>query len=224
MIQQRAIPFVLYAATAAQVLPVLAAARYGPRLPPARRWVAVWCLALIASDVAQYQFGVGAAGANNLWLQYIAVPTQNAIMLWVLSLWQPDPVSRLAFRVAIPLDVIALLALIPAAQSASAFNQFTWPFQSLVLLAGSLYTLVRRSIGEPERVTSRDWFWITLGTSLFFAFRMAVPPFAALMMTTHEELARLAYVISAWIDILAYVLIARGMLCPLPQARSGGFS
>jgi hypothetical protein len=73
-------------------------------------------------------------------------------------------------------------------------------------------------------VTSRDWFWITLGTSLFFAFRMAVPPFAALMMTTHEELARLAYVISAWIDILAYVLIARGMLCPLPQARSGGFS
>ena len=223
MIQQRDIPLVLYAATAAQVLPLLAAVRYGPRLPSARRWLVVWCLTLVASDIAQHQLGV-AGGANNLWLQYIAVPTQNAIMLWVLSLWQPDPVSRLAFRVAIPLDVIALLALIPAAGSAAAFNQFTWPFQSLVLLAGSLYTLVRRSIGEPDRVTSRDWFWITLGTSLFFAFRMAVPPFAALVMATNMELARFAYVFSAWIDILAFVLIARGMLCPLPQARSGGSS
>ena len=221
---QRDIPLVLHAATAAQVIPVLAAVRYGVRLPSPRPWIVVWCASLLASDFAQYQFGIGAAGANNLWLQYIAVPTQNAIMLWALSLWQPDPVSRLAFRVAIPLDVLALLALIPAAQSAAVFNQFTWPFQSLVLLAGSLYTLVKRSIGEPERVTSRDWFWITLGTSLFFAFRIAVPPFAALMVATNLELSRLAYVFSAWIDILAYVLIARGMLCPLPQARSGGSS
>lgn len=221
---QRTIPLVLYGAAAAQVLPVLAAARYGVRLPSPRPWIVVWCAALLASDIAQYRFGIGAAGASNQWLQYIAVPTQNAIMLWALSLWQPDPVSRLAFRVAIPLDVIALLALIPAAESAAVFNQFTWPFQSLVLLAGSLYTLVRRAIGEPERVTSRDWFWVTLGTSLFFAFRMAVPPFANMMMASHLEIARLAYIFSAWIDILACVLIARGMLCPLPQARSGGSS
>ena len=217
---QRDIPLVLYGATAAQVLPILAAARYGPRLPPARRWLALWCFTLVVSDVAQ--FWVGSGGTNTLWMQYIAVPTQNAIMLWTLSLWQPDPVSRLAFRVAIPLDVLALLALIPAAQSAAVFNQFTWPFQALVLLAGSLYTLVRRSISEPDRVTSRDWFWISLGTSLFFAFRMALPPFVELMLPANRELTRLAYVVSAWADILAYILIARGMLCPLPQARSGG--
>ena len=93
-----------------------------------------------------------------------------------------------------------------------------------MLLAGSLYTLVRRSISEPERVTNRDWFWITLGTSLFFAFRMALPPFVELMLPANRELTKLAYVVSAWADILAYILIARGMVCPLPQARSGGSS
>ena len=92
------------------------------------------------------------------------------------------------------------------------------------LLAGSLYTLVTRSSNEPDRVTSRDWFWVTLGTSLFFAFRMALPPFVELMLSTNRELTRLAYVVSAWADILAYILIARGMVCPLPQARSGGSS
>jgi len=179
-------------------------------------------LALVAGDLAQLWFRGG--GTNNLWVQYIVVPLHNAIMLWTLSLWQEDPVSRLAFRVAIPLDLLALLALIPAVQSAATFNQFTWPFQALVLLAGSLFTLVTRAIREPERVTSRDWFWITLGTSLFFAFRMALPPFVELMLTTNRELTRLAYVVSAWADIVAYILIARGMVCPLPQARSGGSS
>lgn len=218
---QRNIPWVLFAATYAQVLPLLAAVRYGIRLPLPRRWVLVWCLALLASDAAQYWLR---DSGNNLWVQYTFVPLHNAIMLWALSLWQQDPVSRLAFRVAIPLDLLALAALIPAWHSAATFNQFTWPFQALVLLAGSLYTLVSLSIKEPERVTSRDWFWVTLGTSLFFAFRMALPPFVELMLSTNRELTRLAYVVSAWADILAYILIARGMVCPLPQARSGGSS
>lgn len=219
---QRGVPVVLYAATLAQALPLLAAVRYARRLPSARRWVAVWCLALLAGDAAQLWFRTG--GTNNLWLTYIVVPLHNTIMLWTLSLWQEDPVSRLAFRVAIPLDLLALVALIPAVQSAATFNQFTWPFQALVLLAGSLYTLVTRAIREPERVTSQDWFWITFGTSLFFAFRMALPPFVELMLSTNSELTRLAYVVTAWADIVAYILIARGMVCPLPQARSGGSS
>jgi len=181
----------------------------------------VWCVALLAADAAQLWFRAG--GVNNLWVIYFVVPLQNAIMLWVLSLWQDDPVSRLAFRVAIPLDLLALAALIPAAQSASVFNQFTWPFQALVLLAGSLYTLVRRSSREPERVTSRDWFWVTLGASLYFGFRVALPPFAAILMNSHEELVKLAYYFRAWADIGVNLLIARGIWCPLPQARSGGF-
>jgi hypothetical protein len=219
---QRGIPWVLHAASLAQVLPLLAATRYGTRLPPARRWVAVWCLTLLVSDAAQLWFRGG--GTDNRWVQYIAVPLHNAIMLWTLSLWQPDPVSRLAFRVAIPLNLLALLAIVPAVQSAAMFNQVTWPFQALVLLAGSLYTLVRRAGSEPDRVTSRDWFWITLGTSLYFALRVALAPFVELTLNTNRELTRLAYVVSAWTDIVAFILIARGMVCPLPQARSGGSS
>jgi hypothetical protein len=212
----------LYAASGAQVLPLLGAARHRFRLTPARRWVVVWCIALLAGDAGQLLTG---RGTPNSWVGYTFVPLQNAIMLWTLSLWQQDPVSRLAFRVAIPLYLAALLALIPAVKVAATFNQITWPFQAFLLLAGSLFTLVRRSVAEPDRVTSRDWFWITFGASLFFAFRMALPPFVDLMLPTHRDLARFAYVVSSWADIVAYVLIARGMVCPLPpQARSGGFS
>jgi hypothetical protein len=222
-VQQRGIPWVLYAASLSQALPLLAAFRYGPRLPSPRKWVVLWCAAMLASDAAQLWLR-GSDGTHNLSVEYVVVPLHSTIMLWTLSLWQQDPVSRLAFRVAIPLHLLALAALIPAAESAAAFNQFTRPFQSLVLMAASLYTLVRRASAEPERVTSRDWFWITLGTSMFFAIRVALAPFVAIMLGTNTELTRLAYLVSAWIDIAALALIARGMVCPLPQTRSGGFS
>lgn len=219
---QRGIPWVLHAASWAQWLPIIAAARFGTRLPAPRVWIVVWCLALLAADAAQLHFR--GPGMNNLWIVHVAVPLHSAIMLWALSLWQRDPVWRLAFRVAIPLMLLALLALIPAFHSAARFNQFTWPFQALVLLAGSLFTLVTLASREPERVTSYAWFWVTLGTSLYYALRVALPPFVELTLASNPQLARLAYVVSAWTDIVTFFLIARGMLCPLPPTRSGGSS
>ena len=76
---------------------------------------------------------------------------------------------------------------------------------------------------DPEGVTRQDWFWVTLGVSLYFGLRVALPPFAAMLITSHQELVRLAYLLQAWADIVVFLLIARGIWCPLPQARSGGF-
>ena len=144
-------------------------------------------------------------------------------MLWTLSLWQRDAVSRLAFRIAIPIFLVTLVALIPTVKETGTFDTVTGPFQALLLLAGALYTLVTNASRDPERVTRHDWFWITLGASLYFGLRVALPPFATMLIATHEDLVRLAYLLLAWADIVVFLLISRGIWCPLPQARSGGF-
>lgn len=182
----------------------------------------VWCLVSLLSDAIQ--FFLGRTHRNNLLVWYIGVPVSHAIMLWTLSLWQRDPIARLTFRFAIPLYLLALLALVPALGGADAFTQFTLPFQGLVLLAASLYTLIRRTTDETAPITSRDWFWITLGVSIYFSIKIALPPFVAMTVRTNPDLTNVAYVVSAWIDILAFVLIARGMVCPLPLMHSGGSS
>ena len=143
-------------------------------------------------------------------------------MLWTLSLWQHHVVSRLAFRIAIPLFLVTVLALVPAVSDTGTFDTVTRPFQALLLLAGALYTLVRNAASNPGGVTREDWFWITLGTSLYFAMRVALTPFAAILVGTHLELVRLAYFVQAGADIVVFLLIARGIWCPLPLARSGG--
>jgi hypothetical protein len=215
-------PLVLYAAALSQILPPLAGLRFGVRLPPARLWSIAWCIALLAGDALQLWLR-GTDGTNNLWLRAASVPIQNAIMLWTLSLWQRHGVSRLAFRIAIPIFLVTLLALIPAIRGNDTFDVVTAPFQSLLLLAGALFTLVSCAIRDPEGVTRHDWFWVTLGASLYFGLRVALPPFATTMISTHPELVALAYILQAWSDIVSVLLIARGVLCPLPQARSGGF-
>ena len=85
------------------------------------------------------------------------------------------------------------------------------------------YTLVTNATHDPGRVTRYDWFWITIGASLYYGLRVALPPFAAMLVGTHPELVRLAYLLQAWADIAVFLLIARGIWCPLPQAHSGGF-
>lgn len=220
--QVRRIPLVLHAAALSQTLPVLAGFRYGRRLPSPRMWTIAWCIAGLVTDGLQLWLR-GSTGNNNLWLRAASAPIQNSIMLWTLSLWQSHQVSRLAFRIAIPIFLVTLLALIPTVKETSSFDVVAGPFQYLLLLAGALYTLVRNAARDPERITRHDWFWITLGTSLYFGLRVALPPFAAFLIDQSPELVRLAYLVQAWTDIAAFLLIARGIWCPLPQARSGGF-
>jgi hypothetical protein len=220
--QARRIPLVLHVAALSQALPVLAGLRYGRRLPAPRMWTTAWCISLGITDLLQLWLR-GSAGNNNLWLQAASVPIQNSIMLWALSLWQSHQVSRLAFRIAIPIFLVTLLALIPTVRETSSFDIVAGPFQALLLLAGALYTLVRNASRDPEGITRHDWFWITLGASLYFGLRVALPPFAAFLVQPHPELVRLAYLLQAWTNIAAFLIIARGIWCPLPQARSGGF-
>lgn len=216
------IPLVLYAASLSQVLPILAGFRHRFRLPPARLLVIAWCLALLASDALQLWLR-GSSGNNNLWVRVAVVPVHNAIMLWTLSLWQRHGLPRLAFRIAIPIFLVAVVALVPTVKETAAFDLVAGPFQSLLLLAGALYTLVTNAAHDPGRVTRYDWFWVTIGASLYYGLRVALPPFAAILIETHPELVRFAYLTQAWADIVVNLLIARGIWCPLPPAHSGGF-
>jgi hypothetical protein len=218
----RRTPLILIAAALSQALPVIAGIRYNRRLPAARLWTIAWCVALIVGDSLQLWLR-GSSGTNNLWLRAASAPIQNAIMLWTLSVMQRHALSRLAFRIAIPLFLLTLVALIPTVGDTGTFSTVTGPFQALLLLAGALYTLVRNAASDPGGVTRQDWFWVTLGASLYFGLRVALPPFAAILMNSHQELVRLAYFVQAWADIAVFLAIARGIWCPLPQARSGGF-
>jgi hypothetical protein len=214
--------WILWAATVAQVFPLIGLVR-GPRgLNVARRWMIAWCLVFLAGDIVQIL--VARSTGTNLWTTYIVAPLEDVILLFVLSVWQRNAVARLTFRVAIPVFLITWAVLVLSVENTNNFSLVAKPFQALLMAGASLYTLLARGLATGERVTQQDWFWISLGTTLYYAPTTALHPFAYVYISTRPDLVRLAYLLHAGIDIVAFILIARGMLCPLTPERSGGSS
>lgn len=206
-------------ATSSQLLPLLAVAATWRRATEPRRWIAIWCLFFFLSDIAQ--LAISTVSGNNLWYFTYAEPAEDAMLLWAFSSWQVKPLARIAVRVSIPLVVVAYLVLIFATGEQDTFKTISHPFRALVLLLWTAYTLLSNLAHRPEGVWGRDWLWTTLGVMLYFGLFAAIDPIVAAMDPTDRRAMLLVYNARAFGDVVAFVLIWRGMRCPLPISSSG---
>lgn len=207
------------AATLAQLLPPLAVVPRWRTATAARRWIVVWCVVFFLADLLQ--IALAAALGNNLWLFTILQPVEDAILLWALSHWQVRPVMRITLRVAIPLVIATYVGIAIAAGELATFKTFSGPFRALLIMSFAAYTLIANVAETPERVSNRDWLWTTLGVLLYFGLLVATDPIVSAMGPDQLAAMRRVYLVRASGDVLAFILIWRGMRCPLPNNSSG---
>ena len=217
-----AIPWIATAAGASQALPPLAALRHGRRLPAARGWIVVWGLVLIAHDAIQLAFAV--QGRHNLWLRYLAGPLEAFAVLWALSLWQGEPIGRLALRYAVAVFWLTWILLVGFVERTTTFGLVTGPLLSLVLLGASLLTLLLRVRVQEEGFLWEDWFWVSIGLALWYGSAAALEPLARLLVESQPGVVYSAYQVKAVVDIVASLAIAWGILCPIPPPSGGSSS
>ena len=163
-------------------------------------------------------------GAPNLWFLHLAMPVFPALLIWSLSLWQRSEVSRLAFRVTIPLFVITWAALLLWVEPLGAFSFVGGPIRSVLLVTLTCYTLVTNARQSMSPVWRADWFWITTGILLSFSSRVIRTPLSAsLVDSARAELIRMDVIFNA-IDVIATLLVSWGVYCAKRESASGGFS
>lgn len=229
------LPWELYAATILEgLIPLfiwLRARRKGTEISISRRLVMGWLLVFFLSDVVQLTLlwfwrAMGltqSQGINSLWLRYIVSPTSDVLMLSALSLWQSHPLRRIGIRV-------AMVVLIPVwigyaiSEGVGAFGRYSDPLRSIVILVAALVTLVGNAVSTTARISGQDWFWIASGVALYFALEAALGPFFEVIFPNSREIAQNGLLFKARFDILAFVLIAIGLLCPQEAARESGTS
>lgn len=207
------------AATLAQLLPPLAVLPHWRTTTTVRRWVAVWCAVFFLADLLQIAFA--AALGSNLWLITLLQPVEDVILLWALSHWQVRPVMRIALRAAIPLVIATYVGIGIAAGEVATFKNLSGPFRALLLMSFAAYTLVSNIAEAPEQVAKKDWLWTTLGVLLYFGLLVATDPIVSAMSPGQLDAMRRVYAVRAAGDVLAFILIWRGMRCPLPTSSSG---
>ena len=209
----------LSGATLAQLLPVFPVVARWKTREPVRRWVAVWCVVFFLADMLQ--LAVSRLQHENLWLFKFINPVEDGLILWVLSYWQVRPVTRIAFRVAIPLVLVIYLVIALTADEPGSFQTFAGPFRALVVLSAALFTLLSRVAHEPEQVLRRDWLWTTMGVSLYYGVFVATEPIAAAIGASQRDALVALFAVKALLDIVAFSLIWVGMRCPQQNGFSG---
>ena len=159
---------------------------------------------------------------NNHWVSYVTLPVASALALWALSTWQLSSLSALAMRLAVPLLWITWIGIVLRFENTKTFSLLAEPFAGLLVMAATIYTLIVRAFAETGNLLGQDWFWIVLGLTLVSALAVALPPTSYWLLARHPELVVKAYQVKSAIEIVALLLIARGMLCPIPAMPFGG--
>jgi hypothetical protein len=206
------IPVLLVAATLAEAAPLVAqlATRLRPR--GARAWLLVWCGFLFVMDV--YGFWMSLHGERNLWLWYVSSPVSVGLLLWTLSYWMPADVGRLTYRIAIVPFLAVWGTLTLLVDDTSTFSDASFPLTKLIALAAAAIVLVVRTHRSATAVWRQDWFWVTGGMTLYFGTSAALSPLGTVLMPAHAALFESALFFKAFLDVVAFLLITRGVLCP----------
>jgi len=210
----------MYAAILAQLLPVLAALVARDRLTRPRRWLVVWCLLYVVQDVLSTALAL--RGTHNLWTAYVGAPLTGSVALWMLSLWQDTRTSRLALQIAIPIFVVVSVVLSVTVDDPTTFSKVAAPFHHLVLLFAGLWTFVRRSLGQRDGLLTAGWFWILLGFMVYSGMMIAIQGVVwYLYEAGRQDVLRAVFDFQSTIQIITFLIMAGGMLCPAPPKRSG---
>lgn len=208
------IPWVLYASAGAELLPVVPALVRWRGLNSSLRWIAAWSAFLVAGEVTTLVLAL--QGINNHWVNYLGTPTAAGLVLWALSGWHPSLGGRRVIRLLIPTALVLWIAMIALFEDTRTFSVVAEPILGLILMVAVLSVLVARTMQETGRIRDQDWWWVGLGLLLAFGITVAFAPAAYILLQNAPNLLIRAYEVKAVLNIVAFLLIARGVLIATP--------
>jgi hypothetical protein len=199
---------------------VVAAMAVRRRLTSALRLVAACFAVMFVQDAAGWW--MAERNVNNLWIGHVGRPLQTLLLLFAFSEWQMGDTERRAVRLAGLGFLLLWVALLAGFEDPRAFSRFGQPLQAILVVSVVAWTMVRRTALTFEAPLAEPWFWVGAGLLLYFGSSAVVGPVSRLLLPSGAELVRLVYFVKAIVNIVAYLLVARGVLCSLPNGSSGG--
>lgn len=204
-----------------ELAPVATALLVRRRLTLPLRLVAACFAVMFLQDAAGWW--MAERNVNNMWVSHVGTPLQTLLLLFALGEWQTGATARRSVRLAALGFLLLWGVLLLGVEDASAFSRFTQPLQAILVVSVAAWTMVRRTVTTFEAPVSQPWFWVCAGLLLYFGTGAVLGPVSNILVRTSPELVLTAYLVKAVVNIVAYLLVAKGVLCSLPTGSSGGF-
>ena len=157
------------------------------------------------------------ADRNNHWMTYVTTPVEVGAVLWAVSHWQVLPLSARILQTAIPGSWVGWILMVLFVENVRTFSLVAQPVLGLFVMGAAIWTMASRTAREPGPLRNQDWLWISMGVAIYFGGAVALPPASYLLVPKSPALVVRAYEVRGALNILAFLLIARGVLCPKPK-------
>lgn len=192
------------------VVPIAVALPRLRKLPPPLRWALVYLVVTLAEDI--FMIIWSRHGRHNLWIMNLYTPVEAFILGMMFAGWQLRERWRTTIYVAVALLVVFWGVMMLEVEGLDSFPQFSKPVQSLLVMAAATWTLVQRSRVAVSPLTRHPWFWVSVGTLLYFAYLMLLDPVGTVLSEHQHQLFRIAYAINGILVTVMYLFWVRAFL------------
>ena len=205
----------------AYLVPVGIAVRRRPLSFPLRL-IAFYCAVAFAESCVMWY--LADRSIRNLWLIHLFTPLEATIFLWAFGRWQLRETSRTTVYASIPLFLVLWGYFAYGSESFREFPRYVKSVECMLLVAVAAFTLVTRSRSLVTPVAGHGWFWVSIGTLIYFSFLSVLNPITNQLLPHSPALVLYMFDVNAALAALSSLLFARAMLCQQPHHSSGGFS
>ncbi|HET8763230.1 MAG TPA: hypothetical protein VFM12_07420 [Gemmatimonadales bacterium] len=190
-------------------LVLLAAWRRRRSLPRPLRWMCVYLALTLLEDFFMIYWS--RAGRHNLWIMNLYTPFEAAMFGMMYAGWQLRERWRTVVYAVTALFLVFWLVLILTIEPITEFSRFTKSVEALLVIAVAAWTLVQRSRHTAAPLTAHAWFWVSVGTLLYFAYFLLLNP-VSLLLSTRLDLLVVVYEINGAMVIVMYLFWLRATL------------
>lgn len=188
---------------------LVAAWRRRQSLPMPLRWMCTYLALTVIEDLFMIYWSRG--GRHNLWIMNLYTPFEAAMLGMMYVGWQLRERWRATIYAATTLFVVFWLVMIMTVEPITEFSRFTKSVESLLVIAVAAWTLVQRSRHTAAPLTAHVWFWVSVGTLLYFAYFLLLNP-VSLVLGTRLDLLVLVYEINGGMVVIMYLFWLRAIL------------
>lgn len=150
---------------------------------------------------------------TNLWLMHLYTPVQFGLLMWLFSHWQ-SPSLRRIFLLSIPAFGGIWLITMLLFESFNHFNSYTRPFEALILLLVSSFTLLSITRENFDSLFRLPSFWISSGTLIYFAGMIVLYAVSNVLLEHSVDTLRILWVpIQSTVALLTNLLFMGAFLC-----------
>jgi hypothetical protein len=179
------------------------------------RWMVVYLAATWLEDLFTVYWS--RHGRQSLWVVNLYTPFETVILCTMFAGWQ----LRLRWRAAIYAGMVACIAfwgiVTFTVEGFFGISRYTKPVESLLVVAIAAWTLVDRSRRTISPLTRHTWFWVSVGTMVYFAYLVMLDPATYVFSQAQPSnkyltLWRLSYEINGALATVMYLFWLRAIL------------